>query len=160
MAKTGKGLPLMNDHSWSSLSVALCVFMLVWYSCPEERRLLRAHLSMDSISPCHVILLLTPVFSSKILIPPKEMVKKIFCLCSPLERAPATTPCWKEGCGFYFRVFIWKFPLVPKACQIPWTNATNHAHSFPSPLPYYLSQWACILLTFQGNTCPHCSKTV
>lgn len=86
---------------------------------------------MDSISPCHVILLLTPVFSSKILIPPKEMVKKIFCLCSPLERAPATTPCWKEGCGFYFSVFIWKFPLVPQACQIPWTNATNHAHSFP-----------------------------
>lgn len=69
---------------------------------------------MGSTSPCHVILLLTPVFSSKILIPPKEMVKKIFCLCSPLERAPATTPCWKEGCAFYFSVFIWKFPPVPK----------------------------------------------
>lgn len=69
---------------------------------------------MDSISNCHVTLSLTPVFSSKILIPPKEMVKKIFCLCSPLERAPATTPCWKEEHGFYFSVFIWKFPLVKR----------------------------------------------
>lgn len=89
---------------------------MCFYACliflPAEKRLLGAQLSMDSISHCHVTLSLTPVFSSKILIPPKEMVKKIFCLCSPLERAPATTPCWKEEHGFYFSVFIWKFPLV------------------------------------------------
>lgn len=36
---------------------------------------------------------LTPVFSSKILIPPKETVKKTFCLCSPFDRAAATIPC-------------------------------------------------------------------
>lgn len=109
---------------------------------PSADRLLRAHLSMDSIAQCHVLLLLTPVFSSKILIPPKEMVKKIFCLCSPLERAPATTPCWEERHGFHFSVFIWKCPLVPKACQIPSGSATNQARAFlsaPSRFPDSMS---------------------
>lgn len=111
--KLRRSLPVMDDHSWWSLSVVLYVFILVWYSCPAQR-LLRLHPSMNSISWCHVILLLTPVFSSKILIPPKEMVKKIFCLCSPLERAPATTPCWRKGQDFTWVFFIWIF-LVPEA---------------------------------------------
>lgn len=48
------------------------------------------------------ITLLTPVFSSKILIPPKETVKKTFCLCSPFDRAAATIPCGnKEQLGWF-----------------------------------------------------------
>jgi len=35
---------------------------------------------------------LTPVFSSKILIPPKETVRNTFFLCSPLDRADAAIP--------------------------------------------------------------------
>lgn len=39
---------------------------------------------------------LTPDFSSKILIPPKDTVRKTFCLCSPLDRAEAAIPCRQE----------------------------------------------------------------
>lgn len=127
---------------------------------PSADRLLRAHLSMDSIAQCHVLLLLTPVFSSKILIPPKEMVKKIFCLCSPLERAPATTPCWKERHGFYFSVFIWKYPPVPKACQIPSVVPPIRHMPFSLLFPGFPAPWACICSTLSGNTYPRCSNTV
>lgn len=85
-----------------------------WISLPRQTRLVAAYLSTNSMSYRRVTLSLTPVFSSKILMPPKEMVKKIFCLCSPLERAPATTPCGKGEHGFYFSVFIWKLPLVQR----------------------------------------------
>lgn len=43
------------------------------------------------------ILWLTPDFSSKILIPPKDTVRKTFCLCSPLDRAEAAIPCRREN---------------------------------------------------------------
>lgn len=133
------------DQVCQLLYVFLCLFDI-----PAQRGEALKGTSVNGVNftICHVILLLTPVFSSKILMPPKEMVKKIFCLCSPLERAPATTPCWKEGCGFYFCVFIWKFPLVPKACRIPSTDGTNKTHLFLLPLPCCLPQWACILLIF------------
>lgn len=39
---------------------------------------------------------LTPDFSSKILIPPKDTVRKTFCLCSPFERAEAAIPYRKQ----------------------------------------------------------------
>lgn len=64
--------------------------------------LLEKHPWKDSILFHHTIILLTPVFSSKILIPPKETVKKTFCLCSPFERAAATIPYWnKEQFGSF-----------------------------------------------------------
>lgn len=64
--------------------------------------LFKKHPWKDSILFHHMIILLTPVFSSKILIPPKETVKKIFCLCSPFERAAATIPYWnKEQFGWF-----------------------------------------------------------
>lgn len=63
------------------------------------------------------IVLLTPVFSSKILIPPKETVKKIFCLCSPFERAAATIPYRnKEQVGWfhYSPRFVFREVPTPK----------------------------------------------
>lgn len=69
---------------------------------PSQGMLLKKQPWKDSILLHHMIILLTPVFSSKILIPPKETVKKIFCLCSPFERAAATIPCRnKEQFGWF-----------------------------------------------------------
>jgi hypothetical protein len=155
VAKSGKSL-----DGWSQLIKFVSCFMC-FYACliflPAEKRLLGAHLSMDSISHCHVTRSLTPVFSSKILIPPKEMVKKIFCLCSPLERAPATTPCWEEEHGFYFSVFIWKFP--------PGQKPVRH-HQLEPPITHILPLPSCgslhHILTcfmFQDNTGLRCSTT-
>lgn len=73
------------------------------YYCPAEKAF------WDSTTWCtiplsYMVILLTPDFSSKILIPPNETVRNIFCLWSPFERAAATIPCCEKTKQFIFKV--------------------------------------------------------
>lgn len=122
---------------------------------PSKEMLSKKHPGKDSVLFHHRVLVLTPVFSSKILIPPKETVKKIFCLCSPFERAAATIPYWnKEQFGWFHYSSQCHSTAQRFACE--WfTTSLGNLQGFPGTVP---SSYFWLTLFFQGTTSPNATQ--
>lgn len=121
---------------------------LHWWDITAHRRNAFKGTSMKRSNsvPLQTILL-TPVFSSKILIPPKETVKKIFCLCSPFERAAATIPYGNKGHLGWFHYspsfVFWQVPLSQEYLKALQEQNPFTFGLFPFlrvPHPFYAAQ--------------------